>query len=398
VTRRIVHVTTWLHPDKFGGAERVVQGIARAQAALGHEVVVLTGNHDSKPDRETRDGVTIVRYPLPRAVRGFSFFLAVHEAVAAELPRHLAGTDVVHAHQPASAIAALGSFPPPRIWSFYAPWAEERRAEAARRSGLGGIVDDVYQSLVETLDRTLLERADRIVALSEFSRAQIARCTPTLAANVAIVPPGVESRFTPGDRDAARSRLGIVAPTRGPLLVTVRRLMKRMGLDDLLRGVALAAEFGVDASLALAGEGPERESLQRLAVTLGIASRVEFLGRVADERLPDVYRAADLFVLPTRALEGFGMATLEALACGVPVLATEVGATPEVLAAHGASLRPIRPGPHSIALGILEFSAHAQHHARAAVDAARHVAATATWEHSARALDAVYDSVAGIPR
>ena len=69
---------------------------------------------------------------------------------------------------------------------------------------------------------------------------------------------------------------------------------------------------------------------------LGIDAQVRFLGRVAEEELPDWYRGADLFVLPTVAYEGFGMVTAEALSCGTPVLGTPVGATPELLGPLGS--------------------------------------------------------------
>ena len=95
--------------------------------------------------------------------------------------------------------------------------------------------------------------------------------------------------------------------------------------------------------LALAGTGPERESLETQVATSGLGQHVHLLGRIEEARLPELYRAAHAFVLPTRALEGFGMATAEALASGLPVVATDVGATSDLLAGcPGAVL--VRPG------------------------------------------------------
>src|SRR5207248_6833614 len=86
-----------------------------------------------------------------------------------------------------------------------------------------------------------------------------------------------------------------------------------------------------DAQLLIAGAGSRRADLEALARSLGIAEHVRFLGFVPDADLPLYYQAADCFVLPTRELEGFGLVTVEALACGTPVLGTPVGATPELL-------------------------------------------------------------------
>jgi glycosyltransferase involved in cell wall biosynthesis len=88
--------------------------------------------------------------------------------------------------------------------------------------------------------------------------------------------------------------------------------------------------------LAMVGTGSLEERLRRLSSNLGLEGRVRFVGQVLDDELRDWYRAADLFVLPTVAYEGFGMATVEALASGTPVVGTPVGATPELL-------RPLNP-------------------------------------------------------
>jgi glycosyltransferase involved in cell wall biosynthesis len=137
-------------------------------------------------------------------------------------------------------------------------------------------------------------------------------------------------RFTPGDgKVAARGRLGLEAD--GPVLLTVRRLEPRMGIDRLLRALPLLGRD--DATLVVVGSGSLAGDLPCLAAELGIAERVLFVGPVSDDaHLADWYRAADLFVLPTTAYEGFGMATVESLASGTPVVGTAIGATPELLA------------------------------------------------------------------
>jgi glycosyltransferase involved in cell wall biosynthesis len=126
---------------------------------------------------------------------------------------------------------------------------------------------------------------------------------------------------------AARARLGVEATRR--MLVTVRRAEPRMGLEQLLRAVTLLED---DVALAVVGGGLLSDELRRLTGALGLDGRVLFVGAVEEEELHDWYRAADLFVLPTAAYEGFGMVTIEALASGTPVVGTPVGATPELLA------------------------------------------------------------------
>jgi glycosyltransferase involved in cell wall biosynthesis len=135
----------------------------------------------------------------------------------------------------------------------------------------------------------------------------------------------------------ARRELGWPAEAR--IFFTVRALGPRYGLDVALRAIApLLAEH--DGYFFLGGDGPWRERLKTLGKSLDPGGpggpRIRFLGRISDRELELAYAAADLFVLPTLALECFGLITLEAFAFGCPVLATDAGAIPE-------SMRPILP-------------------------------------------------------
>ena len=155
----------------------------------------------------------------------------------------------------------------------------------------------------------------------------------------------------PATEAAARGRLGL--DVDGPLLLTVRRLEPRMGIDRLLRAVPLLGEN--DVTLVVVGSGSLAGDLPRLAAELGAAERVLFVGPVSDDaRLADWYRAADLFVLPTTAYEGFGMATVEALASGTPVVGTAIGATPELLAPLDPRLIAQTAYPEALAATIAE--------------------------------------------
>jgi phosphatidylinositol alpha-1,6-mannosyltransferase len=141
-------------------------------------------------------------------------------------------------------------------------------------------------------------------------------------------------RFTPpADRDRLRRELGWADRT---VLLTVARLVPRKGVDRLLRALAQAGELPENWLFAIAGRGPEEEPLRRLASQLGLADRVRFLGFVPNERLADLYGAADAFALTNREIdgdtEGFGIVFLEANACGTPVLGGKAGGTGDAIA------------------------------------------------------------------
>jgi glycosyltransferase involved in cell wall biosynthesis len=139
-------------------------------------------------------------------------------------------------------------------------------------------------------------------------------------------------------------------------LVYIGRLAREKGLYELLQAVRLAVHLGVDARLIVAGEGAEADALHRYAVALGISSRVSFTGPVFGEAKVRLLGMADVAVLPSYA-EGLPYALLEAMAAGIPVLATPVGAIPDVVSdgLHGY-LVPARD-PAAIAEAISRFAA-----------------------------------------
>jgi glycosyltransferase involved in cell wall biosynthesis len=135
--------------------------------------------------------------------------------------------------------------------------------------------------------------------------------------------------FRPCDRAIARSQYNIAAET--PLLVSVGHLIERKAHHLVIEALALIP----GARLLIAGDGPEQAALQQLAIRLNVAERVQFLGRVAHERLPEIYSAADILVLAS-SREGWANVLLEAMACGTPVVASDVWGTPEVVAERAA--------------------------------------------------------------
>lgn len=228
----------------------------------------------------------------------------------------------------------------PLVVHFQGPWAEESIAhrEAALRVGIKRLVE-----------RSVYRRASEVVVLSgSFKRILVERygITPW---RISVVPPGVDlSRFTPGSKKHARRRLRI--PASAWVAFTARRLVPRMGLDVLLRAWAqIVREARRDALLFIAGEGWCREDLESLAEDLGLRSSVRFLGRLSEDDLVCWYKACDVCLLPSTALEGFGLVVLEALACGAPVVVTDAGGLPEALSGLDPGLVVAAGNPSALA-------------------------------------------------
>jgi teichuronic acid biosynthesis glycosyltransferase TuaC len=145
-----------------------------------------------------------------------------------------------------------------------------------------------------------------------------------------VLPNGVDlGLFSPGDRRAARLTLGV----QGFTMLCVGALIPRKGHDLVIRALVEVA----DCRLLIAGDGPLRSDLEALARRLKVADRVRFLGEVAHGELRAIYNAADVLVLAS-SREGWANVLLEAMACGTPVIATDVNGTGEVVSAPAAGL------------------------------------------------------------
>ncbi|MBF0563590.1 MAG: glycosyltransferase family 4 protein [Alphaproteobacteria bacterium] len=149
--------------------------------------------------------------------------------------------------------------------------------------------------------------------------------------------------FRPLDREPARQELGV----NGRVLVSVGLLIERKGHHLILE--ALAGRPGY--TLLIVGDGPDRASLQQQAKALGLAERVRFLGQLPQDRLPAIYSAADALVLAS-SREGWANVLLEAMACGTPVVATDVWGTREAVCAPEAGVLVARRSAEGLALGL----------------------------------------------
>src|SRR5437667_2488685 len=164
-----------------------------------------------------------------------------------------------------------------------------------------------------------------------------------------------------------------------------------MGLDLLIRAMAILKRDRPEALLLIGGVGSVRQELESFSEALGLREQVRFLGFIPDEALPLYYPAADVFILPTRELEGFGLVTVEALACGTPVLGTPVGATPEILVPLSPALVFRGLAPETMAEDLRRFleaeRRDPEAHARLREACRRHVEAHYTWDRTIDALE-----------
>ncbi|MEU1477038.1 glycosyltransferase [Streptomyces sp. NPDC005760] len=298
---RVLHLTQPVD----GGVARVVTDLVRAQLAAGLHVTVAcpqgpltTGLRDLGADVRRWEAT---RSPGPALVGEVRRLARVIEEVR---------PDLVHAHSAkaglAGRIAVRGRIPTvfqPHAWSFEA---------------VGGVT----AALALGWERRAACWSARTVCVSEAERRTGLRAG--IAGRWSVIPNGIDTdRFRPAAADTVRARLLPGVDPAAPLVVCVGRLCRQKGQDVLLRAWDAVLRRVPDARLVLVGDGPERDVLRARA-----PESVRFAGAVADA-VP-WYRAADLVVLPSR-WEGMALAPLEAMACGRPVVMTDVDGARESL-------------------------------------------------------------------
>lgn len=231
----------------------------------------------------------------------------------------------------------------PFVMHFHGPWAAESAVEGDSR---------LTTRAKHLMEQVVYRRADRLIVLSSAFRDVLCSSYGIDPERVRIVPGGVETDRFDTDLTRREARLHLGWPTDRPIVLSVRRLARRMGLDRLITAIGRVRERERDVLLLIAGKGPIAEELKDQAEAAGLGDHVGFLGFVPEDDLPIAYRAADLSIVPTVALEGFGLTTVESLAAGTPVLVTPNGGLPEVVRGLSSSLILPSDDPGALAEGI----------------------------------------------
>jgi glycosyltransferase involved in cell wall biosynthesis len=233
--------------------------------------------------------------------------------------------------------------------------------------------------------------ANAIIINSQSLRSEIQRYLKVDERKLKLVPEAVDHElFKPGDADAARAKVAEYGVTK-PFVLFVSSLWPYKNCDGLLRAWALARNELAGHQLAIVGSGRDQEylsSLRSLAAELGISGDIVFTGGVKLEETVDFYRAADAFVYPSHN-ETFGLPILEAMACGCPVVTSDISAMPET--AGGAAILAAPRDPASIARAIVEAAGPERDRLR---EAGLRRASQFTWAATGAATLDVYREVA----
>ena len=326
-----------MSPEYFpisGGTGAYVYYLSRQLQKSGHNVHIITRHKMNSTEIVDGVNITYIKCEGNPLTKYWSFARSTFKKLE-ELNKKFA-FDIIHANLP-----LVPNFAIPKesanalVSTVHSTWKGE--AEAIKHEGLRKLNTNEkfmleFNSLLRSSEKKLMKRSDALIAVSMYTKKELTEFYDIDEEKIHIIYNGVDvQKFKPNkDRAGLRRELGLEEKQK--IILFVGRLYQRKGLDTLFQSISKVVQNFKDAKFVISGEGfrQNKEKLLKLAEKLKIENSVLFVGYFPDEKLPDLYAASDIFVLPA-LYENFPFAILEAQATGLPVISTKVGGIPELV-------------------------------------------------------------------
>jgi len=375
-------LVTHFFPPHTGGIEKVSYEQSSRLTGSGYEFNVLTSKVKGQIEHPTK-GIRVFAYSGLKLAERFGVPYPILTLKAyKQFAQVIKECDLVHAHGHVYMSSYLAGklankYKKPFIVTQHNTWIDYK-------SWL-----NVMENLNDlTIGKSVLKLADRILTVSKETMKYVLRLGAEKT-KVSVMYNGVDTHcFHTAKKGASREKLGL--PENQKIILSVRRLVYKNGLDTLIDSVALVTQDNPDVLFVVAGKGPSKQLIENRIKELGIEDNVKLMGFVPDELLPIYYNAADYFVLPSASGEGLPLVLLEAMACGLPVIATAVGGTPEIVdhMKNGVLVPPMKPDVMAKALSkLLKKEAIGR---CIGEEAKKNIKNQFTWEENVRKLEKVY--------
>ncbi|PIR95083.1 hypothetical protein COT95_00635 [Candidatus Falkowbacteria bacterium CG10_big_fil_rev_8_21_14_0_10_37_6] len=335
---KILIIAEYFYPDSIGGTGRYVYDLARYLAKNNKQVTVTVPRHDvGLPAREKIKGVEIERYG------GHIYFFAkkfIPQTFLNMLWSYFYtkkilknnAFDFVSFHHVSTTYLNKKIINKKNIpWSYHFH-ASMRQEWVFKNNNSNNFSRVLFGKILGAMENSIFKKSAVIIVLSAFSKNILVVDFGVAADKIKVIPGAVDEKWL---NKVDCEKTIAYWPKNSWRLLSVRRLEKRMGLSVLIEAVKILRNKKQNVYLVIAGEGSLKKELQNLIDKNNLQNNIELLGRVSDEDLPCLYQTAELFILPTVALEGFGLATVESLASGTPVVGTNIGATAEIIQSFG---------------------------------------------------------------
>jgi glycosyltransferase involved in cell wall biosynthesis len=310
---------SFLYPH-VGGYEKNILELSKRLVARGHRVDIITCKTNKSPDIETIDGVNVIRIPCVKLLKG-TYPMPLPSVKLLGMLYNKRQYDVVVTQTRFFVLSLVGA-----IYSVAHRIPLIHVERGSRHTSVANPVVNCVSKLYDhTLGRWIMSKATQVVGVSgascDFAK-HLGACNAERIPNGVIVP---ELSVVPRDFHGT------------PMILYVGRLIQAKGVQDLIR--ALGISKWKDYSLAIVGDGPYRKELERLASG---KDNIKFCSELVGEKLNAMYRFARVFVNPSYS-EGLPTAVMEAASLGIPIVATDVGGTSEIVE-NGVTGTLVRPG------------------------------------------------------
>ncbi len=333
-----------------GGIEKVVNEQSKRLRTKNFEPTVVT-NRIGTPKNYKVDGVPVECYESLNT--GFRLGIPYSIPTIASFPTFIKTVNkskIIHAHGHPYLTSLIAG----KLAKIYAkPLVLTQHNTFIEYNNMFDTVENLNDF---TVGKQNLKNADKIIAISNATKEYVLRLGAK-PKKIRVVYNGVDLvRFRPiaGKREEMQKKLGI--PKNAIVVLTVRRLVYKNGIDTLIDSANIVIKKNRRIVFLAVGKGPDSDDVKLRIQQLGIDGNFKLAGFVSDEDLPFYYNAADLFVLPSKSGEGLPLVAMEAMACGLPVVATDVGGIREVLINDYGKLVPPNQ-PELLARAILDFAA-----------------------------------------
>ncbi len=294
-------------PVHIGGAEIAAKQIAKSLAKKGHSVSVITSSDKGFPRQQATDGFLVYRAFLPNIkYLGTLVFWISSAWLIKKINPEIVYVEMIGMGMPCVLAKNLCKIPyvvQCQGSDVYLPWKGKK------------IISNI-----------VLRSAGAVVVLTQDMKDTL---RATFKGNVAVIPNGIDGEnFGRAIIKDMRQELAIGSGEK--IIIFVGGLKPIKGVRYLIEAFAMVAQKMPNARLLLVGDGPERQNLEAMVIKEGLKEKVHFVGKIENDAIVTYMMTGDIFVLPSLS-EGFGIVNLESMACGLPIIATNVGGIPEIV-------------------------------------------------------------------
>jgi glycosyltransferase involved in cell wall biosynthesis len=332
-----------------GGIEKVTNEQSKRLLHQNYAPMVVT-NQIGTPQKYSVDGVPVQCYRSFNA--GFRLGIPYSIPTVGSFPvftHAVKQSQIIHAHGHPYLTSLLAG----RLAKFYGkPFILTQHNTYIEYNNIFDQVETINDIAI---GKQNLNLADKIIVISKATKEYVLKLGAK-PKKITVIYNGVDvDRFKilTGKREVMRKKLGI--PNDAQVVLTVRRMVYKNGVDTLLDCANLAVKKNPKLLFLAVGKGPDLESVRAQVKQLGLEAHFRLAGFVSDADLPSYYNLADLFVLPSKSGEGLPLVAMEAMACGLPVVATDVGGVKEVLPSEYGKLVPPNQ-PEALSEAVLDFA------------------------------------------